>query len=171
MPLWILICFVAFLDVGMPVLFWQQRIGISGRRFLVYKIRTLRPAVDWNDSDERGGRSPSALGRFLRNTRLDEFPQLLNVLVGDMSLIGPRPLLPRDQPANSTLRLSIRPGITGWAQVHGGASLSAEQKEKLDEVYVRNASLWLDLRIMAMTFRTVVLGDRQPVKTVVGSQA
>ena len=98
------------------------------------------------------GRQLSAIGRFLRASRIDELPQLLNVLFGDMSLIGPRPLLPEDQPANKEIRLSVRPGITGWAQVNGGKLVSKEEKQKLDEWYVRNASFALDLRIALMTF-------------------
>ena len=101
----------------------------------------------------------SAVGRFLRKCRFDEVPQLLNVLVGDMSLVGPRPLLPRDQPADPTVRLSIRPGITGWAQVNGGKLLSVEEKTALDEWYVRNASLWLDLRIIYLTLLCVFKGE------------
>jgi lipopolysaccharide/colanic/teichoic acid biosynthesis glycosyltransferase len=101
----------------------------------------------------------SSVGRFLRKCRFDEFPQLLNVVVGDMSLVGPRPLLPCDQPADPTVRLSIRPGITGWAQVNGGRLLSLEEKTALDEWYVRNASLWLDLRIIYLTLLYVFKGE------------
>jgi lipopolysaccharide/colanic/teichoic acid biosynthesis glycosyltransferase len=103
----------------------------------------------------------SAIGRFLRKCRFDEFPQLLNVLVGDMSLIGPRPLLPRDQPSNPTVRLSVRPGITGWAQVNGGNCLCVEEKDALDEWYIRNASLQLDLRIIFMTLVAVFRGEHR----------
>ena len=93
----------------------------------------------------------SWVGSLLRRTRLDEFPQLFNVLVGDMSLIGPRPLLPRDPPANPTVRLMIRAGISGWAQVNGGTLLTPSEKDALDEWYVRSAAFWLDLRIIIMT--------------------
>jgi lipopolysaccharide/colanic/teichoic acid biosynthesis glycosyltransferase len=103
----------------------------------------------------------SRIGRFLRRTRLDELPQLLNVLLGDMSLIGPRPLLPRDQPRNVAARLSVRPGITGWAQVNGGVLLSPDEKEQLDEWYIRNASPSLDLRIIVMTLMMFLRGDRR----------
>ena len=85
-------------------------------------------------------------------------PQLLNVLFGEMSLIGPRPLLPEDQPANMSIRLSVRPGISGWAQVNGGKLVTKEQKEELDEWYIRNASLWLDVRIVMMTIKVVLRG-------------
>jgi lipopolysaccharide/colanic/teichoic acid biosynthesis glycosyltransferase len=103
----------------------------------------------------------SRIGRFLRRTRLDELPQLLNVLAGDMSLIGPRPLLLRDQPRNAAARLAVRPGITGWAQVNGGVLLSPDEKEQLDEWYIRNASPLLDLRIIALTLRMLLRGDRR----------
>ena len=103
----------------------------------------------------------SAIGRLLRRTRLDELPQLLNVLVGDMSLIGPRPLLPQDQPPTPTLRLVVRPGITGWAQVNGGALLSPKEKDALDEWYIRNASVWVDLRIAGLTILSLIKGSRR----------
>jgi lipopolysaccharide/colanic/teichoic acid biosynthesis glycosyltransferase len=160
-PLWALAACLVLLDVGSPVFFWQQRVGLEGRRFLLYKFRTLR-----NPFDERGRKLTEAqrvspIGSFLRRTRLDELPQLLNVLVGDMSLIGPRPLLPRDQPGNVAARLSVRPGITGWAQVNGGVLLSPDEKELLDEWYIRNASPLLDLRIAASTSMMFLRGDRR----------
>ena len=100
----------------------------------------------------------SAVGRALRRMRLDELPQLFNVVRGDMSFIGPRPLLARDQPDWVTERIAIRPGITGWAQVHGGQQLSVEEKLALDTWYVRNAGPWIDLRIVCRTLRMMVLG-------------
>ena len=99
---------------------------------------------------------------MLRATRLDELPQLLNVLFGDMSLIGPRPLLPEDQPANTAVRLSVRPGISGWAQVHGAELVGKEEKEKLDEWYVRHASLWVDLQIAMMTLKLMMKSHLSP---------
>lgn len=159
LPLWGLACLLALIDVGPPVYFWQQRVGFNGRNFLLYKLRTL-PAVSARGAASRPS-SPSWIGRLLRRSRVDEFPQLLNVLFGDMALIGPRPLLPQDQPANPATRLAARPGITGWAQVHGGALLSAEEKEALDGYYVRHASPWLDLRVLAMTLAVAVRGDRR----------
>jgi lipopolysaccharide/colanic/teichoic acid biosynthesis glycosyltransferase len=99
---------------------------------------------------------------MLRATRLDELPQLLNVLFGDMSLIGPRPLLPEDQPANTAVRLSVRPGISGWAQVHGAELVGKEEKEKLDEWYVSHVSLWLDLRITMMTLKLMMKSHLSP---------
>jgi lipopolysaccharide/colanic/teichoic acid biosynthesis glycosyltransferase len=170
LPLLILAAILVFLDLGSPVLFWQQRAGQGGRELQLYKLRTLRPPFD-----PRGQRIPeerrlSWIGRLLRQTRIDELPQLLNVLVGDMSLIGPRPLLPQDQPPSSRLRLTVRPGITGWAQVNGGTSLSPTEKEALDIWYIRNASLWLDLRIIGMTFLVVLKGERRSEKALSEAQ-
>ena len=126
---------------GLPVLFWQQRIGQGGRRSVLQKFRSLRPPFDWRGQRVADRQKLSFIGRLLRQTRLDELPQLLNVLVGDMALIGPRPLLPEDQPANPATRLMVRPGITGWAQVNGGKFLTPEEKDQYDEFYIRNASL------------------------------
>ncbi len=151
LPLWISVSVLVLIDVGTPVFFWQQRIGLLGRLFLLHKFRTMRPPFDWRGEPIPEEQRMSWVGHLLRETRLDEIPQLLNVLVGDMSLIGPRPLLPQDQPANPTMRLTVRPGITGWAQVNGGTLLTPNEKDRLDEWYIRNASLWLDLRIILMT--------------------
>src|SRR6266849_150297 len=161
LPVWILLACLTFLDVGSPVLFWQQRLGRSGRQFLLHKFRTLRPPYDWRGRTLSDEQRLSWIGRLVRKARLDELPQLLNVLVGDMSLIGPRPLLPQDQPPTPTVRLMVRPGMTGWAQVNGGTLLSAKEKEALDEWYIRHASLWLDLRIIAMTAVSLIRGDRR----------
>ena len=160
-PFWLIAAVVAMYDVGMPVLFWQQRMGVGSRRFLLYKFRTLRTPFDGTGRKLSDEERLSPIGRFMRRSRLDELPQLLNILVGDMSLIGPRPLLPCDQPKNLAIRLMVRPGITGWAQVNGGVLLTPDEKEWLDEYYVRNASLWLDLRIVLMTVLMFFRGDRR----------
>src|SRR5262245_28726952 len=152
-PLLAFASLLVVLDIGLPILFWQARLGWRGRSFLIYKFRTLRAPFDSEGNVTLEGRQPSAIGRFLRATRIDELPQLLNVLLADMSLIGPRPLLPEDQPSNTSTRLSVRPGITGWAQVSGAKLVTKEDKEILDEWYVRNASLWTDLRIVLLTFK------------------
>ena len=155
-PLLAVVALLVLIDVGAPVLFWQRRLGRNGSAFLLYKFRTLRAPFDRNGLPIPETARLSATGRFLRVTRLDEWPQLLNVLTGDMSLIGPRPLLPEDQPENSSVRLCVRPGITGWAQVHGGKLVTPEQKQQLDEWYVRNASLTTDLQIALKTIRLVL---------------
>jgi lipopolysaccharide/colanic/teichoic acid biosynthesis glycosyltransferase len=151
LPVMLVIATIVLVDVGSPIFFWQQRIGMNGQAFQMHKFRTLKPTFDWRGIPVSAAGRMSFLGAFLRKLRLDELPQLLNVLVGDMSLIGPRPLLPRDQPSDRSLRLMVRPGITGWAQVNGGQLLSPEEKNTLDEWYVRNASFWLDLRIVGRT--------------------
>ena len=143
-------------DIGPPVLFWQQRIGQGGHRFLLHKFRTLRAPYDWRGRPTADRDKLSFIGQLLRQTRADELPQLLNVLVGDMALIGPRPLLPEDQPANPLTRLMVRPGMTGWAQVNGGKFLTPEEKDQYDEYYIRNASLWFDLRILFMTLKVLL---------------
>jgi lipopolysaccharide/colanic/teichoic acid biosynthesis glycosyltransferase len=170
LPLLIGVSLVALLDVGSPVLFWQQRLGVGGRKFLLYKFRTLRAPFDWGGEPVPPSQRLSRIGHVLRDTSLDELPQLLNVLVGDMSLIGPRPLLPEDQPENSAERLTVRPGITGWAQVNGGKLVMVEEKEKLDGWYVRNASIWLDLRIVFRTLRMVLVGASRSNEAVVGAR-
>ena len=158
LPIFIVAGGLVLLDVGRPILFWQERLGWKGRSFLIYKFRTLRAPFDSEGNSTLAGRRPSAIGRFLRATRIDELPQLLNVLLGDMSLVGPRPLLPEDQPSNTSIRLSVRPGISGWAQVNGAKLVTKEEKEKLDEWYVRNASLWVDLQIALMTIKVILKG-------------
>jgi lipopolysaccharide/colanic/teichoic acid biosynthesis glycosyltransferase len=157
---------LAIVDVGWPIVFWQHRWGLGGRIFTIWKIRTLRPPFDQFGEPVSEHKRQSWVGIFLRRMRLDELPQLVNVLVGDMSLIGPRPLLPRDQPSNPSVRLTVRPGITGWAQVNGGTLLTSNEKDALDEWYVRNASFWLDLRIMIMTLRVMIWGQCLPPKSI-----
>jgi lipopolysaccharide/colanic/teichoic acid biosynthesis glycosyltransferase len=157
-PLLLIGGLLVLLDVGPPIFFWQERLGWKGRSFLIYKFRTLSAPFDSAGNASFGDRQPSVIGRFLRATRIDELPQLLNVLFGDMSLIGPRPLLPEDQPANTSIRLSVRPGISGWAQVNGAKLVTKDEKERLDEWYVRHASLSMDLRIIMMTLGVVLRG-------------
>jgi lipopolysaccharide/colanic/teichoic acid biosynthesis glycosyltransferase len=159
-PLVLLVAFVVSLDVGFPLLFWQQRPGLDGRPFKLYKFRTMRAPHDRHKMRIPDDQRSSAIGRLLRRTRLDELPQLYNVLVGDMSLIGPRPLLPCDQSPDYVARLSVRPGITGWAQVNGGRVISTSDKLILDIWYVQNASLMLDLAIVLQTVKMIFFGDR-----------
>jgi lipopolysaccharide/colanic/teichoic acid biosynthesis glycosyltransferase len=145
--------------LGKPVLFRQARPGRHGRIFTLYKFRTMRnataPAGDLLPDTER----LTALGTFLRRTSLDELPQLWNVLRGDLSLVGPRPLLPQYLDRYNQVqarRHEIRPGITGWAQVNGRNALSWEDKFALDVWYVDNWNLVLDLKILWMTFIKVL---------------
>jgi lipopolysaccharide/colanic/teichoic acid biosynthesis glycosyltransferase len=159
MPLIFLTALVVAFDVGLPVLFMQQRPGHRGSRFTLYKFRTMGPS-----HDAAGLRTPddarvSRVGKFMRRTRLDELPQLFNILVGDMSFVGPRPLVTREQSPEIVARLLVRPGLTGWAQVYGGRAVSVEDKVALDLWYVRHASFLLDLRIMAATVPMVIFGE------------
>ena len=170
LPLLVIAAIIVFVDVGSPILFWQQRIGRGGRELQIYKLRTLRPPFDRKGHRIPEERRLSCIGRLLRQTRIDELPQLLNVLVGDMSMIGPRPLLPQDQPPNSAVRLTVRPGLTGWAQVNGGAGLSATEKDALDFWYICNASPSLDLRILGMTLLSLLRGDRRSEEALAQAQ-
>jgi lipopolysaccharide/colanic/teichoic acid biosynthesis glycosyltransferase len=148
------------IDVGLPVVFWQQRPGFNGRPFKLYKFRTMAAAHKANGERMPDDQRTSDIGRFLRRTRLDELPQLFSILTGEMSFIGPRPLLPVDQSAAYAARLLVRPGLTGWAQVKGGREISAADKAALDVWYVLNASLALDLEIVAHTIKMVLFGDK-----------
>jgi lipopolysaccharide/colanic/teichoic acid biosynthesis glycosyltransferase len=165
-PVAVLVAFVVALDVGFPVIFWQQRPGLYGRPFKLFKFRTMRAAHDKHSRRIPDDQRMSAVGQILRRTRLDELPQLYNVLVGDMSLIGPRPLLPRDQSPDYATRLSVRPGITGWAQINGGRIISPSDKWILDIWYVQNASFVLDLKIVLRTVKIVLFGDRTNTEAV-----
>ena len=159
-PVVVIVAFVVALDVGFPLIFWQQRPGLYGRPFKLYKFRTMRAPHDRHRRRIPDDQRSSAVGQIIRRARLDELPQLYNVLVGDMSLIGPRPLLPCDQSPDYAARLSVRPGITGWAQVNGGRIISPSDKCILDIWYAQNASFVLDLKIVLSTVKMIFLGDR-----------
>ena len=160
-PVALLVSALVLCDVGAPIVFWQRRVGRDGGPLYLYKFRTLQTPFDRRTKERRDVREASALARFLRATRLDEWPQLWNVLSGEMSLIGPRPLLPIDQPTQSSFRLAVRPGVTGWAQVCGGRLISVDEKNALDEWYIRHASLHLDLAILARTAVMLPTGERR----------
>jgi lipopolysaccharide/colanic/teichoic acid biosynthesis glycosyltransferase len=166
MPLILMVALVAAMDVGLPMIFWQQRPGKAGRPFKLYKFRSMRSAHDRNGARIPDDERLSPVGNLLRRTRLDELPQLYNILCGDMSFVGPRPLLPVDQAASSAARLLVRPGLTGWAQVAGGREVSASDKAALDIWYVRNASLRVDLMVIARTLPMVVFGERLNARAV-----
>ncbi len=147
--------------MGRPVLFRQQRPGLLERPFLLYKFRTMNDARGEDGELLSDGERLTRLGRFLRRTSLDELPQLWNVLRGDMSLIGPRPMrwdyLPYFTP-RERLRHTVRPGITGWAQIHGRNEASWDQRFANDVWYVENWSLRLDLHILVTTAIQVISG-------------
>ncbi len=159
-PLLALVALAVLVDLGPPLLFRQIRPGRELRPFTLYKFRSMRRAYDQSGALLPDCERTTNLGQFLRRARLDELPQLVNVLIGDMSLIGPRPLLPRDLPQNFARRAAVRPGITGWAQVNGGHKLAAAQKLALDLWYVQHASLGLDLRIVGRTISTILFGEQ-----------
>jgi lipopolysaccharide/colanic/teichoic acid biosynthesis glycosyltransferase len=151
--------FVA-LDVGFPLVFWQQRPGRYGRPFKLFKFRTMRGAHDIEGNRIADELRSSSIGRFLRRSWLDETPQLYNILVGEMSFVGPRPLLPLDQPEGQASRLLVRPGLTGWAQVNGGRDIPSQDKAALDIFYIENASIWLDIKIILRTLGILVSGGQ-----------
>jgi lipopolysaccharide/colanic/teichoic acid biosynthesis glycosyltransferase len=153
LPLAILICLLLLIDCGYPVIFWQVRVGRYGRKLVVYKFRTLKAPYTSNGTPISEDKRISSFRRLLRAAHLDEWPQLVSILVGDMSLIGPRPLLPIDLSESADLRLSVRPGITGWAQVNGATLLSPAEKNAMDEWYIRHASWSVDFAVMAATVR------------------
>jgi lipopolysaccharide/colanic/teichoic acid biosynthesis glycosyltransferase len=159
-PLYVLVAVLVALDVGLPVLFWQYRPGKGGRPFRLLKFRTMGSACAPNGGRVSDSERLSFLGSLLRRWRLDELPQLWNVLIGTMSFVGPRPLLPGDQFAGMPERLAVRPGLTGWAQIHGGRDLTASDKAALDLWYIKNASLRVDLRILLATLRMILFGER-----------
>lgn len=148
--------------LGSPVLYKQERPGVDGVPFYLYKFRTMKPAPPGEDDIANPGARITALGQFLRSTSLDELPTLFNVLRGDMSLVGPRPLLMRyldRYTPEQTRRHEVRPGITGWAQVNGRNNVTWEQKFAYDVWYVDHRSVFLDVKILAMTALKVVQRD------------
>ena len=143
----------------MAVLFSQRRIGLNGKPFRIYKFKTMRDPRAGEDFLATDAVRLTRLGRFLRSTSLDELPTFWNVLRGDMSLVGPRPLLPEYLPlytAHQMRRHEAKPGITGWAQVNGRNAISWEEKFELDVWYVDHRSFFLDLKILCMTVWQVV---------------
>lgn len=158
----VLIAILIYFGMGRPVLFKQQRPGLHGNIFSIYKFRTMT-----NAKDEQGNLLPNdqritKLGQFLRKLSLDELPQLFNVLKGDLSLVGPRPLLVEYldlYTPEQARRHDVKPGITGWAQVNGRNAITWEEKFKHDVWYVDNQSFWLDLKILLMTALKVIKSD------------
>ena len=165
-PLIFLVGLLVIIDQGYPVTFWQQRPGKGGRPFKLYKFKTMTDGYDQNGNRIPDDERMSIIGRLLRRTRLDELPQLFNILLGEMSFIGPRPLLIIDQPRETRLRLLVRPGLTGWAQVNGGKTVSKEDKAILDLWYLQHASLQLDIKIMFMTLGMVIFGESHNKKAI-----
>ena len=157
-----IIAMLVRLKLGGPVLFCQVRPGRFGKPFEMVKFRTMTDERDSHGDLKPDSERLTAFGKWLRSTSLDELPELWNVLRGDMSVVGPRPLLTSYLPLYSprqARRHEVRPGITGWAQINGRNSLSWEEKFELDVWYVDNWSLWLDIRILLMTVKKVFVRD------------
>ena len=158
-PIYIIVSLLIFFKMGSPILFRQKRPGYKEKIFGIYKFRTMT-----NEKDANGNLLPDdkrlvGIGKFIRSTSLDELPQLFNVLKGEMSFVGPRPLLEEYLPLyneKQKRRHDVKPGITGWAQVNGRNAISWDQKFDYDVWYVDNQSFWLDIKILWLTFLKVV---------------
>lgn len=158
-PVLLVVSLLILRQMGRPVFFRQIRPGLHGRPFGMVKFRTMRDALDAEGNPLPDSERLTRLGRFLRSSSLDELPELWNVLRGEMSLVGPRPLLMEYLPLYSPFqarRHEVRPGVTGWAQVNGRNAITWDEKFALDVWYVDNQSLWLDLRIIGLTIRKVL---------------
>jgi lipopolysaccharide/colanic/teichoic acid biosynthesis glycosyltransferase len=154
-PLLLVVAILVRLKLGSPVLFIQERPGLRARPFRMVKFRTMTDARGPDGELLPDEQRLTAFGKFLRSTTLDEFPEMWNVLIGDMSVVGPRPLLMRyvgRYDAFQARRMEVKPGVTGWAQVNGRNSLSWEEKFALDVWYVDHRSFSLDMKIVVMTF-------------------
>jgi lipopolysaccharide/colanic/teichoic acid biosynthesis glycosyltransferase len=148
--------------LGSPIFFTQVRPGKDGKPFKMVKFRTMRDSIDAQGNPLPDAERLTPFGRRLRSTSIDELPELWNVIKGEMSLVGPRPLLmeylPLYSPEQAT-RHNLKPGMTGWAQINGRNAISWEDKFKLDTWYVQHQSLWLDIKIMALTVKKVLVRD------------
>lgn len=158
-PLMLIIAVVIGFRLGRPVIFRQQRPGLQGRPFTLYKFRTMSNVHDTDGNLLPDSARLTPIGRFLRSTSLDELPELFNVVKGDMSLVGPRPWLTAylDRYTSEQMRRhEVRPGITGWAQINGRNALSWNERLEMDVWYVDHVSLWLDVRILLLTLFKVL---------------
>lgn len=161
-PLYAFVAYKVKKNLGSPVLFRQVRPGLNGKPFEMIKFRTMKDAVDAEGNPLPDSERLTPFGKMLRSTSLDEMPELWNVIKGDMSVVGPRPLLMEYLPLynkEQAKRHDVRPGMTGHAQVNGRNAISWEQKFKLDTWYVENRSLWLDFKIMLQTVKKVIAKD------------
>lgn len=161
-PVFVLISLIVLIDAGTPVIFRQYRVGKDNKLFYIYKFRTMRrnarnaATADLKDADKLITKS----GRILRKTSLDELPQLVNVLLGDMSFVGPRPLIPEEKEIRALRKeynvYSVRPGITGWAQINGRDKLTIEEKALFDKEYIDKQSVGFDIKILIKTVLVVL---------------
>jgi lipopolysaccharide/colanic/teichoic acid biosynthesis glycosyltransferase len=161
-PVYALVAYKVKKNLGSPVLFRQTRPGLYGQPFEMIKFRSMKDALDTAGNPLPDSERLTPFGKMLRATSLDEMPELWNVIKGDMSIVGPRPLLMEYLPlynSEQAKRHEVRPGITGYAQVNGRNAISWEKKFELDTWYVKNQSLWLDFRIMLKTVKKVLAKD------------
>ena len=160
MPVYFVVILMVRIKLGSPIFFKQPRPGLNGKIFNIYKFRTMTNECDQNGILLADSYRLTKFGQFLRSSSLDELPGLLNVINGNMSLVGPRPLLVEYLPLYSQTqarRHEVRPGITGWAQVNGRNAISWDEKFDLDVWYVDNQSTWLDIKILWLTLNTVIM--------------
>jgi lipopolysaccharide/colanic/teichoic acid biosynthesis glycosyltransferase len=161
-PIIIICSILIYFKLGTPILFKQQRVGHNEDLFYIWKFRTMNNTQDKNGHLLEDRFRITKFGSFLRSYSLDELPQLMNVLIGNLSLVGPRPLLIEYLPlysAEQRLRHSVMPGVTGWAQINGRNSIDWKTKFELDLYYVKNWSFWLDIKIIFMTISKVLRKD------------
>lgn len=161
-PVFLVLILLIYFKLGKPVFFVQERPGLDGKPFKMFKFRSMTNEVDKKGNFLPNEQRLTKFGRLLRASSLDELPELLNVLKGDMSLVGPRPLLMEYLPLYSSRekrRHEVRPGITGWAQVNGRNAISWEQKFEHDIWYVDNYSVWLDIKILLVTIKKVCIHE------------
>lgn len=161
-PLYVVISCKVKKNLGSPILFKQTRPGLHAQPFDMIKFRTMKDATDTSGNLLPDSMRMTAFGKMLRSSSLDELPELWNVLKGDMSLVGPRPLLMEYVPLynkEQTKRHEMRPGITGWAQINGRNAISWEEKFQLDVWYVDNHSIWLDFKILLLTLKKVFIKE------------
>lgn len=158
-PLMLIIYLLVILNLGSPAFFLQERVGKNNKVFKIIKFRTMKDAKDKEGNDLPDYKRVTKLGSFLRATSLDELPELINVIKGEMSLVGPRPLLTQYLPIyneEQIRRHEVLPGVTGWAQVNGRNSLTWNEKFKLDVWYVDNRTFWIDIKILFLTAYKVI---------------
>ncbi|WP_107726239.1 sugar transferase [Neisseria weaveri] len=161
-PIFLILVYLIRKNLGSPVFFTQIRPGLNGKPFKMYKFRSMRDAVDADGNPLPDSERLTPFGKKLRASSLDELPELWNVLKGDMSLVGPRPLLMSYLPLYNDFqrrRNEVKPGITGWAQVNGRNAISWEKKFELDVWYVDNLSFWLDIKILFLTIKKVFIKE------------
>ncbi|ALF11970.1 UDP-phosphate N-acetylgalactosaminyl-1-phosphate transferase [Parageobacillus thermoglucosidasius] len=166
-PIILIFAIIIKLETPGPAFFLQERVGLHGKYFKVIKLRSMGVNAEKNGAQWATKNDPrvTKVGAFIRKTRIDELPQLFNVLKGDMSLIGPRPERPMfTAQFNKEIpgfidRLQVKPGITGWAQVNGGYDITPREKLELDRYYINNISFWLDLKIILKTIKVCITGD------------